>query len=236
LLVLLRNVNRNGRAIFFILLLVIGGSASCAKPYRLKNMAKSDIDMVADVHLAEVDRLLRELAVKFYHRNPRELAKTEGETIESRLAAIFDRQARPFKALYERRGPDAMLLSFDQAFSGDRVFALMVGLTDMLYRSYNDKHEFFMLDSLDQQLLYNSARNIEILAWRLGHRLDQQDQPLLLTNSRPGEPLNLSFERLFGKLIAIQDMMARIVEDKTSRTINRVVHGVAAASFLPVGF
>jgi hypothetical protein len=219
-----------------VLLLVLGGASCSSKPYGLKDVAKSDIDMVADAHLKELDRLLHELAVKLYHRNPRELAKTEGETIGSRVAAIFDRQARPFKDLYERRGPEAMLLCFDEAFAGDRVFALMVGLTDMVYRSYNDKSEFYMLDFLDQQLLYNSARNIEILVWRLGHRLDQRGQTFLLTNSRPDEPANLSFERLFGKMIAIQDMMALIMEDKTNRTINRVVHGVAAVSFLPVGF
>jgi len=224
------------RLVFVLLLAVFVFPACSSRPYRIKDIAKSDIDMVADAHLKQIDRLMRELVVKLYHRNPRELAKNPGETIESRSAAIFDRQARPLDALYGRRGPDAMLLSFDEAFTGDRVFALMAGLADMIFRAYNDKSEFYMLDSLDQQLLYNSARNIEILVWRLGHRLDTKGQPLLLTNSLPEEPPNLSFERLFGKMIAIQDMMALIMEDKSSRTINRVVTGVAAASFLPVGF
>lgn len=222
--------------ILALLLVTLVLSACSSKPYRLKDVAKTDIDMVADVHLKEIDRLMRELVVKLYRRNPRELAKAPGRTIETRLAVIFDRQARPLAELFNRRGPEAMLLCFDEGFAGDRVLALMAGLCDMVYRSYNDKSEFFLPDTLDQQLLYNSARNIEILVWRLGHRLDRDGQPFVLTNNLPDEQPNLSFERLFGKMIAIQDMMALIMEDRTNRTITRVVHGVAAFSFLPVGF
>ena len=47
-------------------------------------------------------------------------------------------------------------------------------------------------------------------------------------------PDNLSFERLFGKMIALQDMMAEITANSGNRTINRVVQGAATMIFLPI--
>lgn len=207
-----------------------------SKSFNVKNVAKSDIDMVADAHLQEMKTLLRELIVKLYKRNPVQLQKQPAQTIELRLEQIFSRppEKMGFEELDNRQGVDALLLSLDNDFSGDRVFALMVGLTGMINRSYNNKNEFFILDALDQQKLYNSARNIEILVWRLKNRRDPQDRLLLLTDGSEDQVVNLSYERLFGKMIAIQDMMARIVEDRTNRTVNRVVQVLATATFLPV--
>ncbi len=202
----------------------------------LKNLAKTDIDMVADANLRQVEELLKELTGKLYRRNPRELQKGSVRSLNGRLRQLYgDRSDLVFAELDGRRGVSALLLAFEPNYGGDRVFALLVGLTSMLRHSYNDQTEFFMLDSLDQQKLYNSARNIEILVWRLKSRLDEAGRPLLLTNSLPNEPDNLSFERLFGKLIAHQDLLATIVSEKWDRAINQVVKGVASAAFLPVG-
>jgi hypothetical protein len=49
-----------------------------------------------------------------------------------------------------------------------------------------------------------------------------------------GAAPNLSFEREFGKLIATQDNLARIVEDKTNRTIRAGTVSLASMLFLPV--
>ena len=40
-------------------------------------IAKSDIDNVLDVHIKQSQALLRELMIKLYKRNPRELKKSE---------------------------------------------------------------------------------------------------------------------------------------------------------------
>jgi hypothetical protein len=206
-----------------------------ARPWELDHIAKSGIDLVADAHRQETQHLLEELSLKLYRRNPRELAKTPGMTASRRMRQLFDPEHDLDRAAFQdRRGADLLNLCFDEQFSGDRVFALLVGLDDMLDSAYNHKDEFYILDRLDQQKLYNSARNIEILVWRLSNTTDNRGELFILTNSLPGEPANLSFERLFGKLIAIQDMMARIMEDRTNRTINKMVH-TAGTSFLPVG-
>ncbi len=111
--------------------------------------------------------------------------------------------------------------------------AMMAGVNGMIRHAYGYKEEFFMFDQLDQQKLYESARNVEILVWRLAHS-GGASGPLLLTNSLPGERTNLSFERLFGKLISSQDMMAGVVALKNERLINRTAQNVAALVFFPL--
>ena len=61
---------------FLLSLLLLG----CAG-YEVKNLAKSDIDLVADEFIDESRREVRELLVKLYKRNPDQLAKNPGMTI-----------------------------------------------------------------------------------------------------------------------------------------------------------
>ena len=216
---------------FFLVLLFLAGCSG--RPVHIKNVAKSDVDLVADAHLRKMNALMKELTVKLYKRNPRELHK-QPYTVDFRLAQLFgSHRWSSFSELDDKDRIDAILLCFDDTFTGDRVFALMVGLTTMIRYSYNNQEEFFMFDTLDQQKLYNSARNIEILLWRLANKRNKKNEPYILTNSMTGEPVNLSFERLFGQMIAVQDMMAIIVADRTNRTINHVVQTLASAVFLP---
>ena len=75
---------------------------------------------------------------------------------------------------------------------------------------------------------------MEVAVWKLGTARDPSGQLYLLSNSMSGEVVNLSFERLFGKLIGELDMMATIVAEETNRTIRTVVHELATAVFLPI--
>ena len=103
----------------------------------------------------------------------------------------------------------------------------------MVFLAYNGKTEFYLTDSLDPQKLYNSARNIEIAAWKLANSRDARGERLLLSNEMADVP-NLSFEREFGKMIADQDAMARIAAQRTNRTIRRAIQTLATAVFLPI--
>ncbi len=209
--------------------------------FNVRNLAKSDVDMIVDLHLAELNQLNRQLLIKLYKRNPRELKKHPGNTIESRLRQVKlpppgQQPNYRFAELDNRVGEAALRLAFDADFRGDRVFALVVGIKSMLHASYSMKTELFLLDELNQQLLYNSARNLEIANWRLNNFRNNKGQLLLLSNGYQDGIANLSFERLFGKMILIQDMMAKVVADRNNRTINTVVHSVASTTFLPIPF
>lgn len=203
---------------------------------QIKDFAKTNIDEISDIHLDQVTEILKTLTVKLYKKNPCELTKVAGETILTRFHTIFECPAITLhKELDCKKGTHAILLGFEPEFKGDRVFALMYGLYTMVLESYNNKCQMFILDYLDQQNLYNSARNIEILIWRLNERRQPNGNRFLLTNSMDGEDINLSYERLFGKLISLQDTMALIVSKRTNRVIKRATQFVGM-SFLPVGF
>lgn len=217
---------------------LVAGCGSMPKPMR--NLGKSDVDFVMDVHAKQLKVQMVELTRKLYVRNPVQLSKNPSATIDSRIEQIFGPEESitlpplVFDELGGVTGIDAILLSFDQSFEGDRVFAATVGLSEMLRRSYNHQQEFFIIDSLDEQSLYNSARNIEIFVWRLYHRKDDNGNPLIYTNQTTENGSDISFDRLFTKMVMIQDMMALIVADKTNRGITKVAHGVAQFVFLPV--
>lgn len=222
--------------LFLACLLLLFSLTGCRNPIDLSaldSLAKTNIDKIADTSLNELNHLMDELLIKLYKRNPRELDKVSGMSIGQRRDQLFDAPGRlVFKELNDRQGTAALDLAFSQSYQGDRVFALMTGLIGMVRSTYNWQSEQFMLDSLDEQELFNSARNIEVLAWRLSNARDASGNLLLLSNSRPGEEENLSYERIFGKMIAIQDLMAFTVVGKWERGVNSVV---MKAVFFPMG-
>jgi hypothetical protein len=198
-------------------------------------LARSDVDLVAETNAKECLGSARLLMEKLYRRNPREWRKGNFKGMDAAMARAFDPQFQfRFAELGEARGVDAIVLALKPEYSGDRVFAFGVGLASMVLLSYNGKTEFYLADSLDAQKLYNSARNIEIAAWKLAHARDARGELLMLSNEAGGDIVNLSFEREFGKMIAYQDVMAQITAQRTNRTIRKVVQTLATAVFLPI--
>ncbi len=225
------------RFVFILLLSAVSVALpGCRNPIdtsALNNLAKTDVDMMADTSLREMSRLMEELLVKLYKLNPQELDKRRGMTVGQRQDQVFDTPGRLlFEELNDKQGTDAMGLAFHPDYKGDRVIALIVGLVGMTRSAYNWQDEQFMFDSLDAQKLFNSARNIEVMAWRLSNSKGWDGELLLLSNTQTGEAEDLSCERLFGKMIAIQDVMAFVVTGKWDRGVN---HVVLRAAFLPMG-
>ena len=203
--------------------------------FSAQSLAKGDIDNVLDIYVHEVRKLLRELMVKFYKRNPNQLKKSPFNDIDKNVSRVFDRTHDwSFKQLDYKEGVDAIQLTFDDDYHGDRVFSFIVGLSSMLMASYGDKTDFYMLDDIDGQALYNSARNIEISVWKLSNNRDEHGELFLYSNSLPNEEAYLSYERLFGKLIANQDTIAIIMASKNKRLIKKVFQKMATAVFLPI--
>ncbi len=205
------------------------------RPFQIRDVGKSDVDMVAEVHLRFTLDHLRVLTEKLYRRNPQEYRKAGLDSPEAALARLFGptRTVR-FPELQGARSVASMRLAFDAAYTGDRVLALMEGLRGMVLDAYNGKQEFFLLDELDPQKLHNAARNVEIVVWKLSNERGGDGRLLFLTNESGGPTPNLSFERTFGKIIALHDSMAQIVADATNRRIKNVIQTVASSVFIGI--
>lgn len=200
-------------------------------------LAKTDIDRIADLHRRELQAGLLRLADKLYKRNPREWRKGSHASLAAALAYLA---AQPPPAPGTPRGGALVLAGMREEYPGDRVAAFVVGLLQMVSDAFDGKTEFFVTDDLDPQRLYNAARNLEIAAWKLANAQRTQAEadlpagsPLLFSNEMGPVP-NLSFEREFGRMIGSLDLLSKIIADKTSRTIVKVVQNLATAVFLPI--
>jgi hypothetical protein len=200
-------------------------------------IAKSDVDRVAEAHQREVFASLKLLAEKLYRRNPREWRKGGQPSLEAAVARIFEaNHGWVFSELENKRGTDAIHLAFREDYAGDRVLAFVAGLGGMVMTAFNDKSELFLLDDLDPQALFNAARNVEIAVWKLSNATAPAGELVLLSNEGAGPVKNLSFEREFGKIIGSLDLLSKIIADKTNRIVAKVFQNVATAIFLPVKF
>jgi hypothetical protein len=206
------------------------------RTFSLKDLAKSDVDTVVEIHQQEVIGVLKTLTLKFYRRNPNEWRKSGLASADEATAALF--KPLPYWHLSPQKNlawETTLLDAWREDYAGDRVKALMNGLLVMHMAAFNHQTEFYLLSEVDAQKFYNAARNTEAVAWKLSSARNAQGGPVLLSNGIDGNGVvNLSFEREFGKLIGIQDTLAKIIEDKSNRAIRFGVVNAASMIFLPI--
>lgn len=194
-------------------------------------LAKTDIDRVAEAQQREIFANLKVLTEKLYRRNPRELKKSAQPSLDAGITRVFDGNHRwRFAELGGARDTQAIHLAFREDYQGDRVLAFVAGVASMIQTSFNNKTEFYVVDDLDPQRLYNAARNVEIAVWMLSTKRSREGQLYLLSN----EGANLSYEREFGKIIGGLDVLSKVIADKENRTVVKVVQSLATAVFLPI--
>jgi hypothetical protein len=232
---------RFGLAILLVLLL--GACATKANKdgqrettVDIKYLAKTEIDRVADADRQEVFAGLMLIAEKLYKRNPKEWKKAGVASREEALERLRNRFYRSLPELGGAREAQAALLAFNENYAGDRVAALMLGLLTMVDAAFEHKAEFFMFDSLNEQKLFNCARNMEIAIWKLGNDRNSANELFLLSNELDAANRNLSFEREFGRITGLLDFMAKILADRNGRGLSRATQAVVSTVFLPVGF
>ena len=200
----------------------------------VNQFAKTDFDRMADLEIRENMESLKILALKFYKRNPSQLKKSTQDNVEKMVNWIFHGDHNnEFELLQNKKDVECLNLVFDESFNGDRVLALMIGLKTMLLESHGNKTDFYLFDKLDPQNIYNVARNIEVVVWKLSTKKMENGEPFLISNSISGNEQNLSFEREFGKIIGRSDYFAYTLSEKTERTITRAVQSVSTRLFLP---
>jgi hypothetical protein len=210
--------------------------SSSVRSFSVKQLAKSDIDTVVEIHQREILASLKTLTLKLYRRNPAEWRKSGHASAETATEALFAPLDHWQNAsLKDLPWETALLDPWRADFPGDRVKALVGGLVVMHMAAFDHRTEFYVLTEIDAQKLYNAARNTEAVAWKLANARNERGEPVLLSNSlEPGSVANLSFEREFGKLIGLQDTLARVIEDKSNRAIRFGVVNVATMAFLPI--
>ncbi len=209
---------------------------STARSFSVANLAKSDVDTITEIHQKEALAALKRLTEKLYRRNPAEWRKSNCTSAEQAVSEIFapldhwhlsSRQTLDWKA--------GIFSAFRTDYVGDRIKSLAEGLLTMTMTAYENKTELYMLDSLDPQKLYNTARNFEVVAWKLSSAKNARGEPLLLSNAVDANGVaNLSFEREFGKIIATQDLIALVMEEKTNRAIRSGVIDTATFILFPI--
>ncbi len=210
----------------------LGRDGRTETTYDIKYLAKSDVDRVADLNRAEVVYGLLLIADKLYKRNPREWKKMGVSSREAALEQL--RLRRVPRELGTQREGAAASLAFSETYSGDRVAALIFGLLTMVDAAFEDKEEFYILDSLNETKLFNCARNMDVAVWKLGHDRNATGELFLLANELDPMNRNLSYEREFGRLMGLLDFMAMVVADRNGRGVSRLAHAAATSVFLPI--
>ena len=218
------------------LIILIIFLASC-KNNVLTNIAKTDIDIITEIHVNNAKENIEDLIIKLYKLNPIYLRKNEKFNNVSEVIIDIFKDIDVEKI--DKTGKDninLILKGFNHDFNGDRIYYICKGLYGMINASYNYKNKFYLTDpKLDAQKLMNTAINIETLVWRLSNSKNNGEL-LIKTNNINKNKINLSFERLFGKLINNQENMARIISSQQGRIIQKAAKGIVSSIFLPIGF
>ncbi|MEI6869133.1 MAG: hypothetical protein WCK22_04220 [Methylophilaceae bacterium] len=198
-------------------------------------LGKTDFDRMADHEIRENIQSLRSLMIKLYKRNPVELKKSTSEDAEKMVNWVFNGNHNwNFEAINNVQGNEAIYLTFNEDFKGDRVLPFIVGIYTMLLKAHGGKKEFYLFDSIDPQLLYNASRNVEIAAWKLSNTKDASGRLFLVANEINAKENNLSFEREFGKIIGRTDFIAFTLSEKMERSITRIIQNLATGILIPI--
>ena len=235
------------RAFFIINSLLLSGCASTIDapingktvPYQqdqssFQQLAKSDLDRMADIEMREHLLSLKVLMLKLYKRNPNEYHKHQVSSADALVNSIFiPEQTWDFEEINHAKDIAAIHLAFTPDFTGDRVLALITGLYTMLIKAHGGNAQFYATTKLEAQNIYNAARNIEIAVWKLSNNRDMNGKLFLVSNEINADEQNLSFEREFGKMIGRTDLVAIVLAEKSQRLMTRIIQNFATALFLP---
>ncbi|MBT7542888.1 MAG: hypothetical protein HN613_02370 [Gammaproteobacteria bacterium] len=220
-----------------ILILPILLLASCQNNI-LTNIAKTDIDIVTEIHARNAKEYIEELVIKLYKINPVYIQNNkEFNNVSEVIIDIFKDVNKNKIDKTGKENIDFILKGFSDEFDGDRIYYITKGLFGMINASYNYKKKFYITDKiLNSQKLMNTSTNIKTLVWRLSNTKGKNNVILIKTNNIANNNINLSFERLFGKLINNQENMAMIISSQEGRIIHEAAKGIVSSIFLPIGF
>lgn len=202
------------------------GLAACAsteraEPYANHEWLQSSANRVANLALRDNLTSVRRVQLSLYRRNPREWRKWAGSAEDATRRtweAVEQESALP--GLSGTSGIDAVRLALDpqpKPYEGDRVAALVVGWASMLKQANGGTWAQTMLDGVDAENSYRTARNFEISLWLIGSRTAADGQPLLLSTEISERGRNLLVDRELSKVVARLDLLAAQADEKYRR-------------------
>ncbi|QFZ85677.1 hypothetical protein GFK26_24360 [Variovorax paradoxus] len=196
-------------------------STERAEPYGNQEWLQSATNRIANLSLRDNLQSVRRVQTTLYRRNPREWRKSAA-SMEEATQRTWDAvmQGTPLPELRGVTGIDAIRLAFEtgpQAYQGDRVAALVVGWASMLKQANGNTWDQTMIDGVDAENSYRTARNFEISLWLISSKTGPDGQPLLLATEISDRGRNLVADRELSKVVARLDLLAAQADEKYRR-------------------
>ena len=196
-------------------------STERAEPYGNQEWLQSATNRIANLSLRDNLESVRRVQLSLYRRNPREWRKSAA-SMEEATKRTWDAvlQGTPLPELRGATGIDAIRLAFEtgpQAYQGDRVAALVVGWASMLKQANGNTWDQTMIDGVDAENSYRTARNFEISLWLISSKTGPDGQPLLLATEISERGRNLVADRELSKVVARLDLLAAQADEKYRR-------------------
>ncbi|BEP69053.1 MULTISPECIES: hypothetical protein [unclassified Variovorax] len=196
-------------------------STERAEPYGNQEWLQSATNRIANLSLRDNLQSVRRVQTTLYRRNPREWRKSAA-SMEEATQRTWDAvlQGTPLPELRGATGIDAIRLAFEtgpQAYQGDRVAALVVGWASMLKQANGNTWDQTMIDGVDAENSYRTARNFEISLWLISSKTGPDGQPLLLATEISERGRNLVADRELSKVVARLDLLAAQADEKYRR-------------------
>jgi hypothetical protein len=192
------------------------------EPYDTREWLQSSANRIANLALRDNLASIRRVQLSLYRRNPREWRKwasSADEAIERTWDAVMHDAPPP--ALRGATGIDAVRMAFDttppEPYTGDRVAALVFGWASMLKEANGGTWSQTMVDGVDAENSYRTARNVEISLWLIGSKTGTDGQPLLLATEVSERGRNLVIDRELSKVVARLDLLAAQADEKYRR-------------------
>lgn len=140
---------------------------------------------------------LRALMLQLYTEHPDELAKSTQVGPREMTEWVFDGKANwKFEAIRRLQGMAAIDLSFDEAFAGDRILALVVGIETLLFEGYGSQNEFEIPPQSDRQQLQQLWQQLK----RVQARLQNESLPPLLQQPAVRQAIEATLKQLLQRL------------------------------------
>lgn len=209
-------------------------STQRAESYANQEWLQSGANRIANLAVRDNLESVRRVQLSLYKRNPREWRKWAASQ-EAAAKRVWDDaiNGASMQQLNGATGIDAVRFAFDPNFQGDRVAALVVGWVSMLKQANGNTWSQTMIDGVDAENAFRTARNVEISLWLLYARRDAKDQPVLLSTEISDQGRNLVVDRELSKVVARLDLLAAQADEKYRRAALDFSQGWLMGSVAP---